>query len=200
MGTQNLWNVPRDKNSLDIWGLANRIDHQDIASGISWKSSVIAGLTITASGSGYTSAPTITIAPPDLPGGTQATATFTIVGSNLDLNLTNAGIGYSEPPVITVTGGGGTGLKLTATVNYIVLQVFQLDPIPQNDMGTWNTNHQLLHQLMLDATSQQSSDLGDLQTGYLDFSDPEGMEEYMYYHVQDHISARNALAGYLPNG
>jgi hypothetical protein len=198
MGTQNLWNTPRDKNSLDLWGLANRVDHDDISKAISLKSSMIAGLTITNSGTGYTSAPTITIGPPDLPGGTQATADFTIVGSSLTLNLTNPGLGYSRAPIVTVTGGGGTGLTVAATVNYIVIQTFQLDPIPQNDMGTWNTNHQLLHQLMLNATAQQSSDLGDIQTGYLDFSDPEGMEEYIYFHAQDHISARNALIGFLP--
>jgi hypothetical protein len=195
MPTQNLWNIPDDKNSLDIWGLANRVDHDDIAKAIALKSSVIAGLSISAAGSGYTSAPTVTIGAPDLPGGIQATAVFTIVSSQLQLNLTNPGLGYSRAPTVTVTGGGGTGLEVTATVNYIVLQVFQLDPIPENDLATWNTNHQLLHQLMLDVTNQQSSDLGDL-----DPSDQEGMQEYVWDHIQDHLSARMALTGYLPNG
>jgi hypothetical protein len=195
MPTQNLWNVPDDKNSLDIWGLANRVDHDDIAKAIALKSSVIAGLSIAAAGSGYTSAPTVTIGAPDLPAGIQATAVFTIVSSQLQLNLTNPGLGYSRAPTVTVTGGGGTGLEVTATVNYIVLQVFQLDPIPENDLATWNTNHQLLHQLMLDVTNQQSSDLGDL-----DPSDQEGMQEYVWDHIQDHLSARMALTGYLPNG
>jgi hypothetical protein len=200
MTTGNLWNPPVDKGTLDIWSLANRIDHQDIATGISLKSSKIAELTITATGSGYTSPPTVIISPPDMPGGTQATAVFTIVNNQLVLTLTNPGLGYTRNPTVTVIGGGGSGLEIQATVNYIVLQVFQLDPIPLDDLGTWNTNHQLLHQLMLYYTNQQSSDLGDLQYGYLDFSDPEGTAEYAYYHVQDHLAARSALLGYLPIG
>ena len=195
MPTQNLWNVPNDKNNLDTWGLANRVDHQNIAQAIALKSSRIAGLSIVAPGSGYSSAPTITIGPPNLSGGVQATANSAIVGGNLQLILTNPGLGYSYAPTVAVSGGGGTGLEVAATVNYIALQVFQLDPIPENDLLTWNENHQLLHQQMLAATGQQSSDLGDL-----DPSDAEGMQEYIYDHIQDHLSAQSALIGYLPNG
>jgi len=195
MSTSQLWNPPNTPDELSVWSTANYVDHQDINYAISRKSSVIAGLTIVASGSGYTSAPTVTIGPPDIPGGIQATADFTIVSSKLQLNLTNPGIGYSKAPNVTVSGGGGTGLEVQATVNYISLQVFQLDPIPLNDLATWNINHQLIHQQMLDATKQQSSDLGNF-----DPSDREGMEEYLFDHVQDHNSARNALTGYLPTG
>jgi hypothetical protein len=195
MATQDLWNPPRGQNNLDIWGLANRVDHQDIASAISKKSSMISQLTVTSSGSGYTSPPTVTIGPPNLSYGVQATADFTIVNGKLQLNLTNPGLGYTSAPRITISGGGGTGLEAEATVNYIVLQVFQLDPIPKTDLMTWNINHQLLHQEMLQATTQQSSDLGSL-----DPNDPSSLDEYAYYHIQDHISARNALIGYLPNG
>lgn len=195
MSTSQLWNPPNTPEELSVWSTANYVDHQDINYAISRKSSVIAGLSVIASGSGYTSAPTVTIGPPDIQGGIQATANFTIVNSQLQLNLTNPGIGYSKSPTVTVTGGGGTGLEVEATVNYIQLQVFQLDPIPLNDIGTWNINHQLIHQRMLDATGQQSSDLGDF-----DPNDREGMQEYVFDHIQDHNSARNALTGYLPTG
>lgn len=195
MSTSQLWNPPLDEQELPVWSTANYIDHLDINYAISRKSSQIAELVIVASGSGYTSAPTVTIGPPDIPGGIQATAVFILSGSNLELSLTNPGIGYSQAPTVTVTGGGGTGLKVAAVVNYIRLQVFQLDPIPLNDLGTWNTNHQLVHLQMLAATSQQSSDLGNF-----DPEDREGMEEFVVEHIQDHISARNALAGYLPTG
>jgi len=195
MSTSQLWNSPDTPNELAIWSTANYVDHTDINYAISRKSSIVASLSIVAAGSGYTSAPTVTIGPPDLPGGIQATADFTIVSSMLQLNLTNPGIGYSQAPKVTVTGGGGTGLEVQATVNYISLQVFQLDPIPLNDLGTWNTNHQLIHQQMLAAVNQQSSDLGNF-----DPTNQEGMDEYIFDHVQDHNSARNALTGYLPTG
>ena len=195
MSTSQLWNPPNTPNELSTWSTANYIDHTDINYAISRKSSVIAGLTVTAAGSGYTSAPTVTIGPPDLPGGIQATGNFTIVNSKLQLNLTNPGIGYSKAPTVTVSGGGGTGLEVSATVNYVSLQVFQLDPIPMNDLDTWNINHQLIHQQMLDATNQQSSDLGDF-----DPKDRDGMEEYVFDHIQDHNAVRSALIGYLPTG
>lgn len=198
MSTSQLWNPPRTTDDLSVWSTANYIDHQDINYGISRKSSVISNLTVSAAGSGYTSAPTVTIGAPDLPGGIQATANFTVVSNKLQLNLTNPGIGYSRAPQVTVTGGGGTGLELTATVNYILLQVFQLDPIPLNDLDTWNINHQLIHQQMLAAVNQQSSDLGDLED--FDPKNQELMEEYVFSHIQDHNSARTALAGYLPTG
>src|SRR5271166_1235353 len=126
MSTSQLWNAPYTQEELAVWSTANYIDHTDINYGISRKSSVIASLTVVASGSGYTSAPNITIGPPDLPGGIQAVATFTVVSGKLQLNLINPGIGYSQAPKVTVAGGGGTGLEVKATVNYIALQVFQL--------------------------------------------------------------------------
>src|SRR5271163_3122357 len=101
MATQNLWNPPRDQSGLDTWGLANRVDHDDISKAIALKSSVISKLTVTASGSGYTSAPTVTIGPPNLSGGIQATADFTIVNNQLQLNLTNPGLGYTSAPMVT---------------------------------------------------------------------------------------------------
>jgi len=195
MSTSQLWNPPNTPEELFVWSTANYIDHQDINYAISRKSSVIASLSVVAGGSGYTSAPTVVIGPPDIQGGIQATATFTIVNSQLQLNLTNPGIGYSQAPTVTVTGGGGTGIVVHAIVNYIALQVFNLDPIPMNDLATWNLNHQLIHLQMLNVTNQQSSDLG-----YLDLNDPEGMEEYVFDHIQDHNSARSALVGYLPTG
>ncbi|HWE37797.1 MAG TPA: hypothetical protein VG406_14610 [Isosphaeraceae bacterium] len=77
---------------------------------------IVQGLTITSGGSGYTAAPTVTIAPPPA-GGTQATATCTVSGGAVTgLTVTNAGSGYSVPPTFTFTGGGGTGAAAVASV------------------------------------------------------------------------------------
>jgi len=196
MSTSQLWNPPKTPEDIAVWGLANRIDHQDILNAISKKSSVIAGLTVTAAGSGYTSAPTVTIGPPNLSYGIQATAIFTIVSMKLQLTLTNPGLGYIRAPTVTVTGGGGTGLEVVATVNYIDLTQYQLDPIPVFDMAQWNVLHQETHQDMLNATGQQSSDLESIDFAN---SDQEDLEEFIFEHVQDHLNARSVLTGYLPN-
>ena len=72
-------------------------------------------ITIATGGSGYTSAPTVTItAAPS--GGTNATATATITnGVVTAITLTNAGAGYKVRPNVTISGGGGT--KATAVAN-----------------------------------------------------------------------------------
>lgn len=58
-------------------------------------------------GTGYTSAPTITITGG---GGTQAKATCTVSGGVVNsITVTEGGDGYSHEPIITFTGGGGTG-------------------------------------------------------------------------------------------
>ena len=83
-------------------------------------------LTIADAGSGYLSAPLITIAHPSEVGGVRATATCDINGSGeiVDLVITYAGSGYTENPVVTVTAppGGGEQAYITATIeeeNYI---------------------------------------------------------------------------------
>lgn len=60
---------------------------------------------LTSGGSGYTSAPTVTITGD----GTGATATATVIGGVVTaINITNNGSGYTLGE-LTITGGGGTG-------------------------------------------------------------------------------------------
>ena len=81
------------------------------------KSREVKTLTIAAGGSGYSSAPTLTIAaPPD--GGVQATATCTVNSGAINaVTITNAGSGYPIAPTVTVSGGGGSSGSITATVD-----------------------------------------------------------------------------------
>ena len=60
-------------------------------------------------GSGYTSAPAVTIGAPNDPNGVQANATATIAnGVITSITLTEAGSGYTSSPTVTITGGGGS--------------------------------------------------------------------------------------------
>ena len=67
-------------------------------------------------GSGYTTAPQVTITSADGKG-TGATATAVINGSGalVAVNITNPGTGYDTAPLISF-GGPGTGATATATV------------------------------------------------------------------------------------
>ena len=78
--------------------------------------STVASTTITAGGSGYTSAPTVTFTAP--PSGTTATGTATVAsGAVTGITITNAGTGYSTAPTISFTGGGGSAAAATATLS-----------------------------------------------------------------------------------
>ncbi|HEY9247290.1 MAG TPA: hypothetical protein VIO11_10625, partial [Candidatus Methanoperedens sp.] len=75
----------------------------------------VRSITVTNGGSGYTTAPNVTINPPTVTG-TTATATATIGFGVASITVTNQGNNYISPPTVTITGGGGTGATATATV------------------------------------------------------------------------------------
>lgn len=86
----------------------------------------VISVTVTNGGSGFTSAPTVTISNPDFPSGAgpspngaQAVATSTISGGAVNAVLVSfGGYGYFQP-VVTFTDGGGSGATATAVVSNI---------------------------------------------------------------------------------
>jgi hypothetical protein len=76
----------------------------------------VLGVNITAGGGNYLTAPTVTIGPPNLADGTQATATATIYNNEVvAVTMTNTGSGYTTVPTVvfndpTGTGSGAIGL------------------------------------------------------------------------------------------
>lgn len=60
----------------------------------------------------YSTAPTVTISAPDIPGGEQATATVTTAGV---FTVTNQGSGYTSVPTVTLSGGSGGNANNYAT-------------------------------------------------------------------------------------
>jgi hypothetical protein len=75
----------------------------------------IASINLTSGGSGYTSAPTVTIT-----GGTgttsNPTATSTVGFPITGLTLTSGGTGYTSAPTVSFSGGGGSGAAGTTAV------------------------------------------------------------------------------------
>ena len=89
-------------------------------------------ITVTIQGSGYTSAPTVTISAPDILGGIQATATATVSGDSaplyngdgyvVSIAVTEPGSGYTSAPTVTISSpdsliNHGTGATATATIS-----------------------------------------------------------------------------------
>ena len=77
---------------------------------------IVKSITVTAPGSGYTTAP-VTIAAP-----TQTTAVGTAnvntaTGTLVSISVTNQGSGYTAAPAISFSGGGGSGAAATCVLN-----------------------------------------------------------------------------------
>ena len=71
-------------------------------------------INITNQGTGYTSAPAVTITGG---GGAEATAVASVSGGKITaVTVTGAGKNFTGVPTITFTGGGGTGAAATATI------------------------------------------------------------------------------------
>lgn len=74
--------------------------------------SPIRTITLTNGGSGYTTAPTVTIS-----GSGRANATAIVSGGKVtSIVIGNNGIGYNAAPTITFSDGGGSGATATATI------------------------------------------------------------------------------------
>ena len=79
-------------------------------------------INVTNAGTGYSTAPTVTVsAPPS--GGVQATAEAYVEGGAIKyIAVTNPGSGYLTAPTITISGGGGSNGAATASlINYDIL-------------------------------------------------------------------------------
>jgi hypothetical protein len=75
----------------------------------------VAGITLTNPGSGYTSAPAVTLAGG---GGAGAVAVATVAGGKvINITVTKEGTGYYSPPAVVLTGGGGAGAAATALLD-----------------------------------------------------------------------------------
>jgi phage tail sheath protein FI len=119
---------PTDTNAQSFFTAANflaysnnllvcRGDATAARNAVATQTGGVATLVIASAGTGYTSAPTLTFSAPQTAGGITATGTATFSGGNITaVTITNPGTGYTTAPTVTVTGGGSTGLTVTATV------------------------------------------------------------------------------------
>lgn len=106
----------------------------------------VADAYMTSTGSGYTSAPTVTFSGG---GGSGATGTATIVTSYVTyggvtspitsvsgITITNPGTGYTSAPAITLTGGGGTGALAQSRI--AATRTITFNNLDQNATGAVN--------------------------------------------------------------
>jgi hypothetical protein len=76
-------------------------------------------------GSGYSTAPSVTLGPPNLAGGVQALASaFIFNGQVINIAINNPGSGYTSAPTVTISGGNGNGATADAVLDTVD---FELD-------------------------------------------------------------------------
>jgi FtsP/CotA-like multicopper oxidase with cupredoxin domain len=95
----------------------------------------LTALTLTAGGSGYTSAPTVSFSGG---GGSGAAATATLASGAVGaINVTNGGSGYvTPPPTVVITGGGGTG----ATASVVLAATGSVKGVAMTSTGSGYTS------------------------------------------------------------
>jgi hypothetical protein len=81
---------------------------------VNLNSSIVSSIVVSNGGSGYTSAPTVTLSGG---GGSGATAVATNSGGAVTaITITNPGSGYTSAPTVAFSGGAGSGAAATATI------------------------------------------------------------------------------------
>ena len=93
--------------------------------------SAVGSITVTAGGSGYTTAPTVSLTGG---GGTGATATAVLAGSAVtSITITAGGSGYTTAPTVSITGGGGSGATATAVLTALYITRLQTRGTPLSE-------------------------------------------------------------------
>ena len=111
----------------------------------------VASTTITAGGTGYTSAPTVAFTAPG--SGVTATGTATISGGAVTaITITNPGNGYTSAPTISFSGGGGTGATATATLatDWAYKNEFDRAPLTSTKVAIQGGSNDELHIVVID--------------------------------------------------
>jgi hypothetical protein len=168
----------------------HEIAHQQIMEYLS-RSGSIQAFTILSGGSGYTSAPTVSITGG---GGTGAAASASVKnGSVTSIAVTAAGSGYNSPPAVSFYGGGGSGAQATVTVvnPATVLSGIPLSEDPKKN-PEWLLDHYTIH-LQIAAVIGQN-DLANLAD--VNLNDEGEYLDWMQLHAYAHDEINQALGIY----
>jgi len=126
---------PPDCNYPDLTPAIAEVDGDGIGPWTSGVTTVgtIAAVELTNKGSGYVTAPAVTISGG---GGSGAVATAVLSGSVQSLALGVHGSGYAVPPAVAFTGGGGSGAAATTVISGSVTAVLVVAGTRGSGYGT----------------------------------------------------------------
>ena len=151
-----------------------------------YDSNSVASATVTAGGSGYSSAPTVTFSAPGV--GITATGTATVSGGAVTaIVITNAGNGYTSAPTITFSGGGGSGAAATAVLasDWAYKDNFSTAPLSSFNTLLKGGSQDELHIIVIDEDGLFTGTRGTVLEkfeGLSKASDAQGLDgESIYY-------------------
>lgn len=146
------------------------------------KDGTVLRVDVTAGGSGYTSAPTVTLSGG---GGSGATATAEVIGGAVTAVLMGSpGSGYTSAPTVSFSGGGGSGAAATA-----VLEPIRSPPLRNTAVVVGSTERQVI----LLGSSRLGSDL-DFDPMLVRWSDVDDYSNFLAS-SQTSAGARRAQDG-----
>jgi FtsP/CotA-like multicopper oxidase with cupredoxin domain len=122
-------------------------------------STAVVGIQVTNPGSGYTSAPTVTLTANSSGSGATARA-WIAFGKITGITIINGGTGYTTVPTVTINGGNGTGGAGTAIIAYnktIGIRKF-VDSLPGLTAANANDLGQYIPVAVADTTTYPGSD------------------------------------------
>jgi hypothetical protein len=106
----------------DVTPAVSEVDGDGVGPWVAGVSGSVNSVSVTAGGTGYTSAPNVAFtASPG--GGITATGTAVISGSVSSVSVSNKGSGYTNAPTVTFAGGGGSGAAATANMSGSVASI-----------------------------------------------------------------------------
>jgi hypothetical protein len=170
---------------------------------------LITGATITNGGTGYTSAPTVTV---NSSTGSGAVLTATVdvqTGTVTSITAESNGSGYTSSDTVTISGGGGTGATATLTIGSLVgsfygtagLTRFSAIPYlidPQLNIGIWHLDHGQAHDDFTLALPGGFGFTGGIINPTIDFVDmnfdnPDQLTWWTFANHQQHLIAQSVL-------
>jgi hypothetical protein len=106
----------------DVTPAVSEVDGDGVGPWVAGVSGSVISVSVSAGGTGYTSAPTVAFSTAP-GGGTTATGTAVISGSVSAVSVSTKGSGYTSAPSVSFTGGGGSGATATASISGSVASI-----------------------------------------------------------------------------
>ena len=184
--------VPQPIGNFDVSTWAEGDPSKDWYARLGDPSWVVGGFTVTDAGSGYTTAPTVTIEGDG--SGAEALAILEPDGTVGQIVLLDPGTGYTETPTVTLTGGDGRGARAVAVRNFVSMTAPKEDPSKNIRVESLLIDDPTLTEVEFDLTfSQEGRPFFVFGTGIEPSATEHSMTDDNYYFSFTRLAASGTI-------